>query len=85
MDEETLQASLEEYQSQVCSLNTAFLKQIVPQTLTCKMFIFKYIKQVAQMDAAIAVTTDENTIEELSKLRDEMQQLVQLTEGFWNY
>ncbi len=33
------------------------------------------------MDAAIAVTTDTNTREELVKLRDEIQNLITLTEG----
>ena len=33
------------------------------------------------MDAAIAVTTDDSTKDELSRLREEMQQLVKLTEG----
>ena len=33
------------------------------------------------MDAAIAVTADDSTKEELSRLREEMLQLVKLTEG----
>ena len=33
------------------------------------------------MDAAIAGTADDSTKEELSKLREEMLQLVKLTEG----
>ena len=37
------------------------------------------------MDAAIAVATDDSTKEELSRIREEMLQLVKLTEGNRDY
>ena len=41
----------------------------------------EYKGQVTQMELAISVTEDEPTKQELIKLKDEIMQLVQLTEG----
>ncbi len=43
--------------------------------------LVEYKGQVTQMELAISVTEDEPTRQELRKLKDELLQLVQLTEG----